>query len=187
MFEVELKAKIKKREEVLILLNKLNPIKTEEVEYFDTYFDTSKKDFLKSEKELRVRKISNGNTRVMLTYKNEPFDEISKSKPEYEVLVDNHKNIITILNFLGYKREIQFSKKCLNISLTFNGQSILASLVNVPELGLDFIEVETLVKNLNSTEDAMKNLFALFRYLKIEKSAMTSQYYTDLVRETRNK
>lgn len=187
MFEVELKAVIKNKEEVLSLLGKLDPSKRENVIYHDTYFDSIDKGLTNKERELRVRKISNSDTKIVLTYKGEPFDKISKSKPEYEVIVDNHDNILNILKFLGFQIDIEFSKDCLNLSFEFNDYNILATLVKIPELDLEFIEIETIVNDKNQIASAMENLYSLIEYLKIDKIDLTSKYYTELVREARNR
>lgn len=185
MYEVELKATIKND---LLLFQKLEALgasKFEEVLYQDTYYDTPQKEFLQAERELRVRKIIGESNKVLLTYKDSPFDLTSKSKAEYEVEVDSC-TIKEILSMLGYIIEIEFTKKCKNSYIQFNNQRILVTIVEIQELKSKFIEIETIVENIINFKDVMNNLKLLFKFLKIEDIDITNKYYRDLIKEVRS-
>jgi adenylate cyclase class 2 len=103
IYEVELKAKLKTGQKIDIedrLKNTFNCIPQNCI-YLDTYFDDINRSSLESEKELRLRKITKDNNEtVFLTYKEPPFDNISKSKIEHEVLLSSYDEISIILEHL---------------------------------------------------------------------------------------
>lgn len=121
MLEVELKAIVSDERQVEKALMKLNPGKVEVVSYNDVYFDSRDGLLRSSGRELRIRKISNGHTKIVLTYKDEPFDGQTLSKPEYEVTVDieDYDTIKHMIQMLGYPIDIEFTKFCRNYYLTY--------------------------------------------------------------------
>ena len=187
MFEVELKAIVSDERQVEKALMKFNPEKVETVSYNDVYFDSRDRLLQASGRELRVRKISNGHTKIVLTYKDEPFDAQTQSKPEYEVNIDtgDYDNIKHIIQMLGYQIDIEFTKFCRNYYLTYNGEKVSATLVRIPGLESCFIEVESLVETINETAGATENLKNLLTVSGIPQSDITTGYYTDLVRASR--
>jgi adenylate cyclase class 2 len=185
MLEVELKAEIEKDEEVINKLKKLNPTKIERVVYEDIYFDTSDKQFSKSERELRIRKISGEQNICILTYKDKPFHKESKSKPEYEVRIHDNESMKKILERLGYKIDIKFKKMCKNYYMNYNSYSILATLVKIPEIRSNFIELEIQVKSIAEVDLAVMTLHDLLKFLCISKDNLTTEYYTTLIRNAR--
>jgi adenylate cyclase class 2 len=188
MLEVELKAVVSDERQVEKALMKLEPEKVETVSYHDVYFDSGDGLLRSSGRELRIRKISNGHTKIVLTYKDEPFDVQTLSKPEYEVAVDieDYENIKHIIQMLGYPVDIEFTKFCKHYYLTYNGEKVLATLVKIPELASCFIEAESLVETMEETADAMENLKNLLAVSGISQSDITNEYYTDLVRASRD-
>lgn len=186
MLEVELKARINNIKEHEDLIKRLSPLKIEIVTYYDTYLDTEDAILRIDDRELRVRSITDGKSEVILTYKDKPFDEETKSKSELEVKLDNHEGMIEILKGLGFIIDIIITKRCKNYYFNYMGYPILATLVRIEELDSWFIEIETLVKMLDQVCTAKNTLYELFSYLNISRSAITAEYYTDLVRAARN-
>jgi len=87
MYEVELKTRLYKGQKEVIqeTITALFECNWESGIYHDTYFDTANRDFTISERELRLRKILiGGRETILITYKEPPFDESSKSKNEHD-------------------------------------------------------------------------------------------------------
>jgi predicted adenylyl cyclase CyaB len=189
MFEVELKAKIDKKSENAIhnKLRSLKPYKIEDVVYEDAYFDTEDRKLSDSGKELRIRKVLSDRHKVILTYKDKPFHGESRSKPEYEVAVDNYENIVKILRMLGYTEDIKISKKCTNYSLKYKSHDVMVTIAEIPEIGSSFIELEIQVDSITKANDAMRNLHDITKYLDIPESSLTSEYYTEMMRKIQSK
>lgn len=186
MFEVELKARIRDRSSVVAALAGLCVAGMKEAVYDDTYFDSLDRALSLSERELRLRTVTGDVVRHILTYKETPFDKASRSKPEYETSVDDPEAVKTMLAGLGYRPRISFVKKCLNASVRYQDNDVLVTLVRMPELGTDFIELEIMVGEQERTEDAFRVLYDLADRLGICRTDMTSEYYSDMIRKARN-
>ena len=185
MYEVELKAKIENLDELLSILTEIS-VNPKNKKYEDTYFN-NETDMVAQERELRVRLIeTNGSNKVLLTYKDPPFDDASKSKPEIEVNVSDQKKIVEILLNLGFKIDIQFQKICTIYNFNWNQYDIELTVARVPELNASFVEIETMVSNKNNTAEAFEVLHSLLSHLKIPLSDITNEYYTDAVRNSRH-
>jgi adenylate cyclase class 2 len=189
MLEAELKLKIEndRKEGVSHALEVLNPNRIEHVEYEDVYFDTATEDLLKSDKELRVRKISDGDARVLLTYKDPPFHAETKSKPEFEVEVNCYDSICEIVKKLGYIEDIRFKKICTNYYLHYNSYQVVATLVALPGIDGYFLELETQVASEDMVDSALTSLYELVDNLSVPRSNLTTEYYTEMVRTMKSK
>lgn len=189
IYEVELKAilkdgQIEDIEKILENTYKCNP---EICVYHDTYFDTINKDLLKSEKELRLRKITIAQTeKVLLTYKEPPFENISKSKIEHEIRVSSSKEASIILGHLGYIEDISFQKECTNFHVSYRAFEILVTLVKMRELEQDFIEAEVLTDDIDAITQVKEVLHEFLSLLNITPKQLTNEYYTDMVRHARS-
>ena len=86
---------------------------------------------------------------------------------------------------LGYSKDIRFSKICDNYYLEYKGYEAVVTIVEVPELNPDFVELEIQVDSTKHTDDALCTLHDLLKNLGIPKSDLTNIYYTDMVRESR--
>ncbi len=187
MYEVELKAILRNKNETINAIKRLKSSKIETLVYEDFYFDTPQKKLFNAEIELRVRKKIGNDTHIILTYKDVPFDINTKSKPEYEVEVSDATKIISILISLGYIIDISFSKFCSNYYLNFNKQKVTLTIVDLKETKTSFIELETVIENKNDINFAINNLYLLLEELKISRKDLTNEYYTDLIRNLSKK
>lgn len=185
MMEVELKALIANKAEIERRLVSMHSARAETVTYHDVYFDTPAGEFRRTERELRIREISGDASKVLLTYKDRPFDKASKSKQEYEVGITDYSVTCSILRALGFDIDIEFSKHCQNFEFTVENFRILATLVHIDELRRDYIEIETLVDDGAMFEHAMQKLQNVLHELGIHKECLTSEYYTDMIRQVR--
>lgn len=186
MYEVELKANITAIEsDVLKRLREHSSGPSEREVYFDKYFDTPNGDFSKQDRELRLRSVScmDGRaSRSVLTCKDPPFDESSKSKVEYETLVGDPSAMETILTTLGFVEQLAFEKRCEHFKVGHDGYDVVASVVTLPDISGVFLEVEIQVAALEQTAAAKGSLVTLLRLLGVSETNVTAEYYTDLVR-----
>lgn len=185
MIEAELKARVRNPERVLALLEARATGRPEV--YQDTYYDTVDQALSGSDRELRVRTIhSADDTRSILTYKGARVDAASGSKSEHETRVDDPAAVHATLLGLEYLPLIQFEKRCRNYDFTAHGRRMLATLVRVPEIGGDFIEVETLV-DVEQLPDALSDVRTVLGDLGIEEGDLTTDTYTDAVAASRSR
>jgi adenylate cyclase class 2 len=153
--------------------------------YADTYYDSPDHALSASDRELRIRTITGAShTRHVLTFKGRPVDAATQSKPETEITVSSADATESILTALGYVPKLSFTKQCINYQLDHEGRHFLATLVTVPEIDGDFLEVET-----PSAEDDVDQALAAVRHLLgdlgVYETEWTTDTYTDAVRAAR--
>ena len=187
IYEIELKATLKdgQFEDIAKVLQDYK-CQAKRCIYNDTYFDTVSKDFFKSERELRLRKIINDQTEeVLLTYKAPPFDNLSKSKIEHEVRVSSYEEASIIIRNLGYTEDISFQKDCTNFQVKYRTFEIMVTLVKMRQLEQDFIEVEVLINDTDAITQINEILHEFLLFLNVAPEQLTNEYYTDMVRYLR--
>jgi adenylate cyclase class 2 len=186
LIEAELKARVEDPESVrgLLLAAAGDP---ERAEYADTYFDRSGQ-LAADGRELRVRTVTtDAGVRHVLTYKGGVLDTASGSKTEAETLAADRGALEEILEGLGYRRVIAFTKVCENYRLaTLTGRPVLATLVTVPELDGVFLEVETAADDESDMRAGLGALRALLLDLEIGPGDLTTELYTDAVAAARS-
>ena len=103
MYEVELTARLKDYEQTRTQIQKLNIDSHYKLDYDDRYYDINAK-LTQEDQEFRLRTKTNLDTaeaKHYLTFKDKPFEQVTRSKPEYETLVLDHYNTEQILFKLG--------------------------------------------------------------------------------------
>ena len=106
MIEVEAKAHVNDFNNVLKKLKEIGAEKVMVEHQKDTYFNNPEyRDFEKSDEALRLRNttINNEKSEIILTYKGPKLDDVSKTRKEIEVNVEDSKNTGLILENLGFK------------------------------------------------------------------------------------
>ncbi|MEQ0564723.1 class IV adenylate cyclase [Amycolatopsis sp. NEAU-NG30] len=156
--------------------------------YADTYYDRPDHSMDRDGYELRVRRITTGeDRRVVLTYKEPPVDEASRSKPEHETTVADPEVMGTIFEGLGLVELISLEKHCDNYRFTADGREMLATVVTVPELdGRTFIEVETMADPDDLTA-ALASVRAVLDDLGVTEDDAVDESYTDMVARGRER
>lgn len=189
MIEVELKAEIESVDQMVKSLSqkwvRCSPIK--KTIYKDRYFDKNQ-ELLQSERELRLREIISSDaseTKFLLTFKDSPVDQESKSKEEAELLISDLEEGIKLLNNLNYKQYLCFKKECVNIHYWYGEYLLLITLAYLPELKRSFIEIETQTDSAAEVDKLKKMLTVRLRKLGIPQKQITNEYYTDII--TRNR
>lgn len=181
MYEVEMKAEITEEG-----YHKFNHLWVQHLtnisQYIDIYYDHKDNRLKDSERELRIRQVLSGQvTTIFVTYKESPFDDLSKSKPEHEVVVDNFETMVKIVEGLGYLEEISLEKACHNYRLHQKGYEYLLTTVFVEELNRYFLEVEIQETDLLGIPSATKAIYDFLESVGIQRHQLTHAYYTDMV------
>ncbi|MFI5987395.1 class IV adenylate cyclase [Streptomyces sp. NPDC051555] len=187
MIEAELKARVQDRAALLAQLETLAKGRSEV--YRDTYYDTAAGELAGRDAELRVRTVegASGTARTVLTYKSAAVDAASGSKPEHETRVEDAAAVHAVVQGLGYRPVIAFTKHCKNYHVVVRGRRMLATVVQVPEIGdgATFIEVETMTED-EGLDDALADVRELLADLGIGDADLTRELYTDAVRAHRD-
>ncbi|MEH6406167.1 MAG: class IV adenylate cyclase [Leeuwenhoekiella sp.] len=186
MFEVELKALVHNKTETIKRLESLSGNSLDKVRYDDIYFD--KEDNLKkADKELRIREKTNLVTQekvCKLTFKDAPFDQKSKSKPEFETEITDFNTGIAIFQKLGYVISTQYTKNCLLCDLIYKHQKIEIAVVEISMLKDTFIEVEIQTENQQETAKLFIILYSFLEEIGISKDEVTNEYYVDAIKNS---
>jgi adenylate cyclase, class 2 len=181
MIEAELKARVDHPETVRAALAAI--AEPEHATYRDTYFDRPDHRLDTAGTEIRLRTIeTTGSIRHMLTYK-QPAVDATGSKPEHETDVTDPAPVAAMLTGLGLVTLVSLTKTCANYRFNWDGRSILATLVTVPELDGTFLEVQTMAEagDLAAASATVRTVLADLGLA----DALESGTYTDAVRAAR--
>ncbi|UXY27807.1 class IV adenylate cyclase [Streptomyces sp. HUAS TT20] len=179
MIEAELKARVRSPEAITRRLDERAMARVEV--YQDTYYDRPDGSLEKADRELRVRTVHGAEgTRTVLTFKDAPIDEDSRSKPEHETRVEDEAAAHAILRGLGYVEHIALEKHCRNYAFEARGRQMLATLVRVPEIDGTFVEVETLVE-ADEVSAAVEDIHHVLVELGVGLADLTRETYTGAV------
>ncbi|MGW1465589.1 class IV adenylate cyclase [Streptomyces sp. NPDC002308] len=179
MIEAELKAHVHDPAEVTRRLDARAAARIEV--YQDTYYDRPDRSLEAAGQELRVRTVHGAETsRTVLTYKGAAVDAESGSKPEHETAVEDADATHELLRGLGHVPVIAFEKRCRNYQLDAYGRTMLATLVQVPELEGVFLEVETMVAE-GEFREALEDVRSILGELGIGSEDLTTETYTGAV------
>ncbi len=144
VMEVEAKAHCKDLGEIERRIVGLGAEFQEELEQIDTYYNHPARDFAQTDEALRIRRVDE---KAYLTYKGSKIDNITKTREEMEVLVENGDSVKEILDKLGFS-EVGTVKK-VRKKYTFN--DFIICLDKVDGLG-SFVEMEAQCDSEDSEE-----------------------------------
>ncbi|WP_031425063.1 class IV adenylate cyclase [Flavimarina sp. Hel_I_48] len=189
MYEVELTAIIKNKADVLRKLGQFATAPAHEVFYDDLYFD-KKNELKERESELRLRKKSypeSGKITNWLTLKEAPFDQKTRSKPEFETKITDFEAAKVIFEKLGYELVIRYAKHCRFYYARFKNLNLEISVVQLPELSDTFIEIEAQTENFEKTDSIFKILYTFLEEIGMSENDLTTLQYQEMVMESRTK
>ena len=136
--------------------------------------------------ELRLRTIETPDTvSHVLTFKEAAIEEASGSKPEHETIVADPSAVAHVLEALGCETIVEFTKDCENYGFSYDGQGMLATVVQVAEASGTFLEVETQAEEAE-IDDALATIRRVLGELGVARADLTMELYTDMVRAARN-
>jgi adenylate cyclase, class 2 len=173
MIEVEVKAHAPKDfgklEEVL---SNLGAIRVGEEYQEDTYFNAPHRDFAKTDEALRIRKVQNKDSKeVYITYKGAKMDDVSKTRKEIEVMVEDPLKVADIFNNLSFRPVATVRKN----RIIYNLKELIITLDEVHGVGY-FIEIEKEVEEGEKTGGALKEIFATYSEIGIEEGFERRSY-----------
>ncbi len=166
--EVEIKAKIKNRDEIERKLKDIGAEFIKEVGEKDEYFNHPCRNFASTDEALRIR------NDYTLTYKGPKVDKDTKSREEINLKIENLKDARKLLISLGFKSVAKVVKR----RRYYKMGEINISVDNLPELG-DFVEVEC----IGEYEPCKKKVMEFAKELGLKDFIRKS--YLELVLEAR--
>ncbi|REE26316.1 MULTISPECIES: class IV adenylate cyclase [Methanothermobacter] len=160
MIEVEVKAKIHDRDEMVDRILSLGGVHVSEEEQHDLYFNAPHRDFARTDEALRIRR-SGG--RTFITYKGPKIDEESKTRKELETEVADPGTAAEILESLGFRmvREVVKERRIYSVG------EFTVSIDTVMGLGT-YLEIERDLPDGSDYAGALREIFELYRKLGIE-------------------
>ena len=161
MIEVEIKIKIKDVDLLEEYLQKLGFSKGYLLEESDIYFDNLDHEIKKSDAALRIRSSKNitlNQEAHYLTFKGPKLDQISNTRKEIEIQIEDGEKGKEILQSLGYSLLYPVIKN----RQYYHFNEITACLDQVENLGT-FLEIEMMVSTEGEREHALERLFDLLQ------------------------
>ena len=174
MIEIEIKVKIDNKDEIIEKLKKLGFKFIKKKFQEDIYFNGSNRDFKKTDEALRIR---DDNGTFFITYKGPKLDNVSKTREEIEVKIEDKEKMRLILKKLGFK-EVPPIRKIREI---YKRGDIIASIDNVEGLGI-FLELEKSISDSEITkkDEILNELLDLLKSLNISKDKIIRKSYLEL-------
>ena len=166
MIEVEVKAHVTSFSDIKSKLKEIGAIKSDKEHQIDTYFNNiNLRDFEKTDEALRIRKttINDSESKIILTYKGAKIDNISKTRKEIEVTIEDFEKMNSILENLGFKAVADVEK----YRTTYLINNYILSLDQVHKVG-KFIEIEKTILDSEKFGLELDEIFKLFKKLGIE-------------------
>ncbi|WP_455645016.1 class IV adenylate cyclase [Methanosphaera sp.] len=172
MIEVEMKAKINDKMEALEKIKEIGGTYSHSEKQHDIYFNSSDKDFKKSDEALRIREIPNGEEfKCILTYKGPKLDSKSKTRKEVEVEIDDTDNMTEILVKLGYKPTAIVNK----VRRIFKYEEYTITLDKLNQLGY-YMEIEYVAEEDSDIEEIRNNIIEVFKKMDITSGFERTSY-----------
>lgn len=172
MIEVEVKAHAPNLNEIEEKIVEIGASREGEEYQEDLYFNAPHRDFAQTDEALRIRKIKKENSEeTYITYKGAKMDNVSKTRKEIEVEVENPSKVADILQSLSFRPVATVRKNRIIYTL---GELII-TLDKVHGVG-DFVEIEKETAEGEDTKEALNEIFATYSKIGIENGFERSSY-----------
>jgi adenylate cyclase class 2 len=172
MIEVEVKAHAPNLNEIEEKIVEIGASLEGEEYQEDLYFNAPHRDFAQTDEALRIRKIKKENSEeTYITYKGAKMDNVSKTRKEIEVAVENPSKVADILQNLSFRPVATVRKNRIIYTL---GELII-TLDKVHGVG-DFVEIEKETAEGEDTKEALNEIFATYSKIGIENGFERSSY-----------
>ncbi|MBD3352580.1 MAG: class IV adenylate cyclase [Candidatus Lokiarchaeota archaeon] len=195
MFEVEVKIKLRDRDEFLDKIKDLGGKIEARLQHTDVYYNAPKelRDFAETDEALRIRKNiefqfdGEQNTNKIIkenadiTYKGPKLDSETKSRVEHVCQIRHSGKMDHILLALGFRKIISIEKERQMFSLIFQDTSIDITLDKIQHLEGDYAEFEIIIRNEEDMDRSKHLIFALMEKLGYSKSDSITVSYLELV------
>ena len=141
----------------------------------DTYYNASHCDFGKTDEALRIRVQDD---QAFLTYKGPKMDDVSKTRKEIQVEIQDTESMGNILTSLGFSPVAIVTKKRKN----FRIGDFYISLDEVRDLG-HFMEVEITMKEPRNYREKVESIFKFMAKLDIKRESTIRKSYLEMMLE----
>lgn len=181
--EVEVKIKIREKEELIQNLRNLGFRETKQVVERDIYYTSAHHDFAALDEALRVRTVEDldsGHKTAVITYKGAKLDAVSMSRKELETEVGNAEICQEILKQIGFQPVLPVEKQ----RQYFQNDTMTACVDSVTGLG-DYLELEILVEREEERPEALKQLEAMLEKLGYSMEETTRVSYLGMLMKKR--
>lgn len=175
LIEVEIKAKIKSFNKIKEILIQMGAVQKKVIVMEDYYFKHPNKDFAKTDEALRLRKT---NEKKYLTYKGPKIDELTKTREEIEVEIDEIEKFKVILIKLGFIEVPRILKK----REIYEINKIKICLDEVQFIG-KYIELEIEAINDQDRINKVDKLIKFAESIGIKKEDFIRKSYLELVKD----
>lgn len=175
MIEIEVKAHVddaRKMERAIIALG-ATPIGIQG--QADTYYNALHRNFEKTDEALRIR-VEDGD--AFLTYKGPKIDKVSKTRQEFQTVINEPETMGNILSSLGFFPVATVTKRRKNYRLG----DFFISLDEVRNLG-NFIEIEISVKDSKNYQEKVESIFKFIEKLGINRDDTIRSSYFEMILE----
>ena len=164
MVEVEVKLKIDSVDLIEKKLVEIGFKKEQTLQEIDYYYNGVDRDFRQSGEALRLRLTESldgsavvadrpGDPLIQMTYKGPKLDNVSMSRVEHQVNIDDFETMQSILSSLGYKPVMPVMK----LRRELFSEEMAACVDTVDGLG-DYLELEIIVDTESQREDALNKI-----------------------------
>lgn len=187
MIEVEVKLKIDSAESIEKKLIELGFKKGQTLQEIDYYYNGVDRDFRASGEALRLRLVESldgsavvadrpGEPLIQMTYKGPKLDNVSMSRVEHQVNIDNFETMLSILSSLGYKPV----EPVIKLRRELFSEEICACVDTVDGLG-DYLELEIMVDEESQRENALDKISVVLKQLGYSISDTTTTSYLSML------
>lgn len=190
MIEVEVKLKIDSAESIEKKLIELGFKKGQTLQEIDYYYNGVDRDFRASGEALRLRLVESldgsavvadrpGEPLIQMTYKGPKLDNVSMSRVEHQVNIDNFETMLSILSSLGYKPV----EPVIKLRRELFSEEICACVDTVDGLG-DYLELEIMVDEESQRENALDRISVVLKQLGYSISDTTTTSYLSMLEKS---
>lgn len=176
MIECEVKLKINNPDTIKQKLLALGFIEGDHLTETDIYFDNKNGDIRSNDNALRIRETVNHSSKksyYQFNYKGKKLDDVSVSRPEYELEISDSVAMKTILEQLGYYPVSPIVVKARTLLHTAD---INACLDSVKDLG-DFLELEVMAETEELKDRELERIGKILNSLGYSISETTTISY----------
>jgi len=160
----------------------------------DIYYNMPKglRNFEKTDEALRLRtsirfdKNNRYNPQELdyyLTYKGKKLDELTKTREEIDIKIEDNEKMKELLNLLGFREVLVIKKERELYEFKWDDRKIIVLLDYIPILKQYFIEVEYLSKSKEEIEESRERLFGFLKSLGLNKNDSIRKSYLELIME----
>ncbi|MHA1409267.1 MAG: class IV adenylate cyclase [Candidatus Odinarchaeia archaeon] len=175
MIEVEVKIKLDDKNRFLENIKKFGAIKLQSQVEEDIYFQHPLRDFSKTDEALRIRKVDG---KFTLTYKGPKLGEMTKTREEINVYIEDGERMKNLLVKLGFKHLQKITKK----REIYRLGEIEIFVDHVDGLG-DYVEFEILTTDKNEISLNEKKIFNLLSQVGLGDEKLITKSYLELILE----